>query len=138
MPTEKRQKFYKNLEKMPFIPAVDRTIYGEKYSVGIVGWWYHLNYGGTITYYALNQAIRKLGYSVLMIRKSQAGPWMPQDNTIPMKFAKKHYNISRLYTTRDMHWVNYACHAFVSGSDQLWNPYLEEYAGPEYLSLIHI
>ncbi len=132
VPTEKRQKFYKNLEKMPFIPAVDRTIYGEKYSVGIVGWWYNLNYGGTITYYALNQAIRKLGYSVLMIRKSQAGPWMPQDNTIPMKFAKKHYNISRLYTTRDMHWVNYSCHAFVSGSDQLWNPYLEEYAGPEY------
>lgn len=31
-----------------------------------------------------------------------------------------------------MHWVNYSCHAFVSGSDQLWNPYLEEYAGPEY------
>lgn len=132
IPTPKREAFYKNLEKMPFVPAVDRTIYGEKYSVGIVGWWSNLNYGGTITYYALNHAIKKMGYSVLMLRKTQSGPWMPQDNTVPMRFAKKHYNISRLYTSRDLHWVNYSCHAFVSGSDQLWNPYLEQYAGPEY------
>lgn len=130
--TPKRELFYKNLEKLPFVPAVDRTIYGEKYGVGIVGWWYNLNYGGTITYYALNHAIKKMGYSVLMVRKAQSGPWMPQDNTVPMRFAKKHYNISRLYTFRDLHWINYSCHAFVSGSDQLWNPYLEQYAGPEY------
>jgi len=49
-----------------------------------------------------------------------------------MRFARKHYKISRLYTGRDMHWLNYSCHAFISGSDQLWNPYLEQYSGLEY------
>lgn len=107
-------------------------MYGKKYDVGIVGWWYNLNYGGTITYYALNKVIQKMGYSVLMIRRGSSGPTMPNDNTIPMIFSKKYYNISRLYTHRDMHWLNYSCKAFVSGSDQLWNPYLEAYAGPEY------
>ena len=130
--TDQREYFYQNIKKMPFVAAVDRTVYKEKYQVGIVGWWYNLNYGGTITYYALNKAIQNLGYSVLMIRRSTYGPQMPDDNTVPMRFAKKHYNVSRIYTTRDMHWLNYSCHAFVSGSDQLWNPYLEEYAGPEY------
>lgn len=130
--SEKRNLFYNALEKMPFTAAVDRTTYGEKYSVGIVGWWYNLNYGGTITYYALNKAIQNLGYSVLMVRRGTYGPAMPNDNTVPMRFAKKHYNISRFYQTSDMHWLNYSCHAFVSGSDQLWNPYLEEYAGPEF------
>lgn len=130
--TPKRKLFFESLMKMPFPPAIDRTIYGKKYHVGIVGWWYNLNYGGTITYYALNRAIQKMGYSVLMIRRSSSSPQMPNDNTVPMRFAKKHYNISRLYTTRDLHWVNYSCHAFVSGSDQLWNPYLQEFSGPEF------
>lgn len=130
--TPRREAFFEALEKMPFSAAVDRTVYGEKYDIGIVGWWYNLNYGGTLTYYALHQALRKLGYSVLMIRRSSSGPAMPNDNTVPMRFAKKHYKISRLYMGRDMHWLNYSCRAFISGSDQLWNPYLEPYSGPEY------
>lgn len=130
--TPKRELFFKSVRNMPIPAAVDRTIYGEKYHVGIVGWWYNLNYGGTMTYFALNKAIQKLGYSVLMIRRSSSSPQMPNDNTVPMRFAKKYYNISRLYTTREMHWINYSCHAFISGSDQLWNPYLEEFSGPEF------
>lgn len=130
--TPKREQFFENAKKMPVPAAVDRTIYGKRFDVGIVGWWYNLNYGGTLTYFALEQAIKKLGCSVLMIRRSSSGPRMPDDDTIPMRFAKKHYQISRLYTGRDMHWLNYSCSAFVAGSDQLWNPYLEEYSGPEY------
>lgn len=130
--TPKRSMFFEAIKEMPVTAAVDRTIYGKKYDVGIVGWWYNLNYGGTLTYFALNQALKKLGYSVLMVRRSSSGPTMPNDNTVPMRFARKHYAISRLYTARDMHWLNYSCHAFISGSDQLWNPYLEQYSGEEY------
>lgn len=130
--TPARDVFFQAIGKMPVSAAIDRTAYKEKYDVGIVGWWYNLNYGGTLTYFALNQTIKKLGYSVLMIRRSSSGSAMPNDNTVPMRFAKKHYNISRLYTARDMHWLNYSCRAFVAGSDQLWNPYLEQYSGAEY------
>ena len=128
----RREIFFEAIKKMPVPAALDRAIYGEKYKVGIVGWWYNLNYGGTLTYYALNYAVKKLGYSVLMVKRSSNIDTIPNENTVPMKFAKKHYNCSRYYTARELHWINYSCHAFISGSDQLWNPYLEAYTGSEF------
>lgn len=126
------QKLFNTIGKTPIPVIIDKILYRKKYKVGIIGWWYNLNYGGTMTYYALNQSIQKLGYSVLMIRRSSSEWHMPNDNTIPMRFAKKHYNISRVYTAKDLHWINYSCQAFISGSDQLWNPHLEQYSGPEF------
>lgn len=117
-------------KRVPFGAALDRALYGKKYDIGIVGWWSNLNYGGTLTYYALYSAIQKLGYSVLMIRPPRSDAKIPPENTVPMRFAKKHYKISRIYADRDMHLLNYACKGFVSGSDQLWSPWLEQYAGP--------
>ena len=130
--TPRSQKILDVIKKIPIPTVVDRMIYRKIFKVGIVGWWYNLNYGGTMTYYALNRSIQKLGYSVLMVRKSSPVLCRPNDNTVPMRFAKKHYNISRLYTTEEMKKINYSCRAFVSGSDQLWNPHLERYSGPEF------
>lgn len=126
-----RTKFFELASKAPIGAALDRALYGKKYDIGIVGWWSNLNYGGTLTYFALNKAITDLGYSVMMIRPPHSDATMPSSDTVPMRFARKHYIISRLYAHRDMHLLNYACKGFVSGSDQLWNPYLEQYAGKE-------
>lgn len=119
------------LKKVPLGAALDRALFGKKYDIGIVGWWANLNYGGTLTYFALNKAIKGLGYSVMMIRPPHSDATLPSMDTVPMRFARMHYVISRLYAHRDMHLLNYACKGFVSGSDQLWNPYLEQYAGKE-------
>jgi len=100
--------------------------------VGIVGWWYNLNYGGTLTYYALNKTIESLGYSVLMVQRSCPKGYVPDDDNVPRRFANKHYSISKRYTYADMKELNQFCDAFVVGSDQLWNPYLMPYSGPEY------
>lgn len=124
-----RSIFFDMLSKAPIGAALDRALFGKKYDIGIVGWWANLNYGGTLTYFALNRAIKDLGYSVMMIRQPHSEATMPNTDTVPMRFARKHYAISRLYSHRDMHLLNYACKGFVSGSDQLWNPYLEQYAG---------
>ena len=43
----------------------------EKYDVGIVGWWYNLNYGGTLTYYSLYKCIESMGLKALMIQKKE-------------------------------------------------------------------
>lgn len=126
-----REVFFDMIKKVPIGAALDRALFGKKYDIGIVGWWANLNYGGTLTYFALNKAIKDLGYSVMMIRAPHSDATMPNTDTVPMRFARKHYVISRLYAHRDMHLLNYACKGFVSGSDQLWNPYLEQYAGKE-------
>lgn len=128
---EARKLFFELLKKIPIGAALDRVLYKKKYDIGIVGWWANLNYGGTLTYYALSRAIQSLGYSVMMIRSPYSDAPMVNENTVPMRFAKKHYTISRIYAHRDMHLLNYACKGFVSGSDQLWNPTLEKYAGKE-------
>lgn len=104
----------------------------EHFDVGIVGWWYNLNYGGTLTYYALNRALEKMGYSVAMIEKSCPENYIPDQDTVPRHFADKHYKISPRYTYTDMHKLNELCDAFIAGSDQLWNPYLMTWSGPEY------
>ncbi len=128
---EGRELFFDMLQRAPLGAALDRALYGKKYDIGIVGWWSNLNYGGTLTYYALYQTIQRLGYSVMMIRPPYSGAAIPPEDTVPMRFARKHYAISRIYAHRDMHLLNYACKGFVSGSDQLWNPWLEQYAGKE-------
>jgi len=102
------------------------------HNVGIVGWWYNLNYGGTLTYYALNKAIESLGYSVLMIQRSCPKNRIPNEDNVPRRFANKHYSISQRYSYDEMNELNQFCDAFVVGSDQLWNPYLMPYSGPEY------
>ncbi|MCD8291170.1 MAG: polysaccharide pyruvyl transferase family protein, partial [Prevotella sp.] len=126
-----RTLFFDMLQKAPLGAALDRALYGKKYDIGIVGWWSNLNYGGALTYFALYTTVQRLGYSVMMIRPPFSDASMPRTDTVPMRFACKHYVISRLYAHRDMHLLNYACKGFISGSDQLWNPYLEQYAGKE-------
>lgn len=104
----------------------------KRYDVGIVGWWYNLNYGGTLTYYALNRAVQSLGRSVLMIQRSCPKDYTPETDTVPMRFAQKHYNISERYSFDELPELNKQCSAFIAGSDQLWNPHLAPWSGPEY------
>jgi len=103
------------------------------YDVGVTGWWYNENYGGALTYYALNRVLAKMGLSVLMIAKcSDAPDYRPNAESIPYRFALKHYRISKNYTHKSIQTLNRHCDAFISGSDQLFNPYLWEYSGPQY------
>lgn len=105
----------------------------ERYDVGIFGWWYNRNYGANLTYYALNRAIQKLGYSVVMIWRSvrqSSSVTLPESE--PLRFACKYYNISEKYTKSELNKHNNICDCFILGSDQLWNPDLERVAGEEF------
>lgn len=105
----------------------------NNYDVGIMGWWYNENYGGTLTYYALNRVLHKMGLTVLMIAKcSWDKNYKPNYNSVPYRFAMKNYNISKNYTPDTIHVLNDHCKTFISGSDQLFNPTLWEYSGPQY------
>lgn len=131
---EKRQVFLDYFENEPYLQALEDTLYnGKKFDIGIVGWWYYYNYGSILTYYALNRALTKMGYSVLMIHHSNDTCRMSKlENAFPENFIKKYCDISHFYSSGDMHLLNDRCRAFISGSDQLWNPLCENAAGPEF------
>lgn len=130
---EKRETFFNEIKKSPFDIAVDRAIYGGKtYDVGIAGWWNNCDYGGVLSYYALNKSIQKLGYRPLMIEKSNSDITIPNLNTIQRVFAKKHYEISRVYTKNDLPNINYSCKMFITGAGRMWDFALEPYSSPEF------
>lgn len=103
----------------------------NKYDVGIVGWWYNLNYGGVLTYYSLYKCIEKMGLNPLMIQRSSSDI-INATETVPIRFSKKHYNISESYPYDKMVELNKICDKFIVGSDQLWNPNLMKYSGKQY------
>lgn len=133
MPIE-RQIFLESMKTKNYCEAAEDAMYHNKtYDIGVVGWWYYYNYGSILTYFALNRALVRMGYSVLMIHHSNNGNKMSNlTGCFPETFIKKYCNISHFYTSEDMHLLNNRCRAFISGSDQLWNPYCEGAAGKEF------
>ncbi|MCD8373054.1 MAG: polysaccharide pyruvyl transferase family protein, partial [Clostridia bacterium] len=101
------------------------------YDVGIYGWWGHENFGGCLTYFALNKVLNKMGFSVLMIQEAKGlpGRYIIPDNCIAMTFAKKNYNCSIQVDAKDLQMFNEICDSFVIGGDQVWNnniPFVKE------------
>lgn len=96
----------------------------KKYDVGILGVWTGCNYGSIMTYYALNNVIKSLGYSVLMIDKMLTGSQqsdVEHKMTHSRRFAEEHYDISPSLKKDEFYKLNDMCDTFVLGSDQLWN-----------------
>ena len=87
----------------------------------IIGLWYGCNYGSMLTYYALHETIKRLGYSVLMIDD----PLEPDNITLtrihPKSITKSLYKISEKKKLFNLNELNKNCKCFLVGSDQLWN-----------------
>ena len=101
------------------------------FDIGIYGWWGHENFGGILTYFALNKALKKMGYSVLMIQEATGLParYSIPDNCIAMSFARKHYEYSQQVSVTELISFNDFCDAFIIGGDQVWNyfiPFVKE------------
>ena len=95
----------------------------KHYDVGIYGWWGHENFGGCLTYFALEETIKNMGYSVLMIQEANGlpGRYYIPDDCIAMTFAKQHYDCSPQVHAKELNKFNKICDAFIVGGDQLWN-----------------
>ncbi len=114
------------------IELVDKSkIMNSHFDVGIYGWWGHENFGGCLTYFALERTVRMLGYSVLMIQEASGLPGryiIPQD-TVAMTHANTHYNCSPQLDFTELGKFNDICDKFMVGGDQLWNhdiPFVKE------------
>ena len=93
------------------------------YDIGVYGWWGHENFGGCLTYFALNTVLRKMGFTVLMIQEAKGLPYryIIPDNSIAMSFAKNHYDCSPQVNADELNIFNNYCDAFIIGGDQVWN-----------------
>ncbi|HJC25505.1 MAG TPA: 2-succinyl-5-enolpyruvyl-6-hydroxy-3-cyclohexene-1-carboxylic-acid synthase [Candidatus Eisenbergiella merdavium] len=97
------------------------------YDVGIYGWWCHENFGGCLTYFALEKALKKRGYSVLMIQEAKGlpGRYIIPETCISMSFARENYDCSPQVDVKDLDKFNDICDSFIIGGDQVWNNYIQ-------------
>jgi nitroreductase len=105
----------------------------EKYDVGIIGVGVGANYGSVLTYYSLYQTIKSFGNNVLMVSKIGASENDPEiQNTHAINFASKHYNISKIYSQKNVSDLNKIVDTFVIGSDQVWNYGISQHFGKAF------
>ncbi len=96
------------------------------HDVGIVGLWFGLNYGSVLTYYALYDVVRSMGYSAVMVNKPEV-LWRPRyadKDTIANKFIYKYCdnNVTQCYhSSMDYKVLNKTCDTFIVGSDVVWH-----------------
>lgn len=98
----------------------------KAYDVAILGWWYGKNYGSILTYYGLNRAIDRLGYSILMVHEPLGYngfrvDW--PDDILSLEFARRiGYDYTEQAHYSELSYLNDKARTFLVGSDQLWNP----------------
>lgn len=118
-----RNQFFKQLGGRRF-DELARWCYGaDRFDIGIVGIPVYVNFGGSLTYYALYKTLNDMGYSTLMIgrpRSSGRPPILPMhvyeknpypENALRLQFQNK----------EEMRILNNCVDTFVVGSDQLFN-----------------
>ena len=118
-----RKHFFSSMDLMPFSQAVDNSL-SHSYDIGVVGFWYGINYGSVLTYFALYQLLRDLGYDPVMIPKPPQ-LWDERFNdlgSIAQKFILSHCNVfNPMKYIGEVNRMNDRCKDFIVGSDVVWN-----------------
>lgn len=138
-PSKFRKRFFEEFGKKS-VSQVLTDCANDTYDVLLITFMFALNYGGVLVAYAVNRILKDLGYSVLMLQKpDMAWKGHPLDGTPSMNFAKKHYNISRIYhDDEDLVSLNDKCRNFIVGSDQIFHPYLLSGSTYRYLDFVKL
>ena len=134
-----RDTFYDLIRDHSFRDAVLSSLQWKR-DVGILGCWSERNYGSELTYVALHNVVRMLGYSALLFERPMDAQWhgsgnlelFRRDPLLPGDVA------APFPSKRDMRVLNDRCKAFIVGSDQMW-PHYNNIAFGEvsYLDFIH-
>lgn len=118
-----RKHFYLSYGMKPFRELTEASLM-HHYDVGVVGLWYGINYGSVLTYYALYEVIRKLGYDPVMLPKPN-GMWGERFNspdTLAQRFVNDRCNVFQPYPSLGEYpFANDNCDTFVVGSDVVWS-----------------
>lgn len=109
------------MQQMNFTRAV-KTVLSYHFSVGIVGPWMNINCGGALTYYALYETLRDMGYFPIMISQPEGLDWNPTPKYC--RYKKLPYPAYALAPVKknygEQRELNNHCDTFLVGSDQLF------------------
>jgi hypothetical protein len=130
-----REKFYNAIRYMPFRKICD-ALRIKHFDIGIYGWWDHENFGSILTYYALHQALTKLGYSTLMIHEALGATprrYKMPERSLAIDFANRYYICSKQRHFDELPIYNRYCDTFIVGGDQMWNNLIGFVASDNFL-----
>jgi coenzyme F420-reducing hydrogenase beta subunit len=116
--------FFTHLDEHGFNKSL-RYAKKEIMDIGLVSWWYIVNYGSMITSYALYKYLSNQGFSVGMLRSPDREKYYAVEETNALPFARKHYRITNFRRRENLYELNRYFDAFILGSDQLWNYFCE-------------
>lgn len=118
-----RDHFLSLLRKHSYDESMTRAE-NKKYEVGIVSNWYAVNFGGSLTQYALYHTVEDLGYSAIMIERPADAPGKATAKNaerIYKELPYPAYAIAKQYDNKQhMTELNGICEKFLVGSDQLF------------------
>jgi len=131
---DKRSRFFSHITTSKFSECLEHAE-GERFDIGLVGWYYNMNFGGALTFYALHQTLRRLGYSVAVV----AEPNMKSDSNQTMQLVGETYHYTEQYSFSDISNLNRIIDSFVVASDQLWNyKYAKDYTQHYVLDFVSL
>lgn len=131
----KREVFFQNFSKEKnFYNAVKATLpdtlerkpewRNKIYDIGLVSNYLAVNFGGSLTQYALYSVLKSLGYSVGMIERPYSAHGKEGDNNLKKVYLECPYDkedlIPRFNNKEEMRVLNGVCRQFLVGSDQLF------------------
>lgn len=117
---ESRNIFFSHLDKLGYNTSL-KYAFGEKFDIGIVGWWFAYNYGSALTYFALGTILKQLGKQVLYIPVARLnGSSLSKENKEIVSFIAKYFHVGAIKDFDKMDEFNSICDAFILGSDQMW------------------
>lgn len=131
----KRDAFFKNFDQEKnFYKAVKLTLpetlekkpvhRNKIYDIGLVSNYLAVNFGGSLTQYALYSVLKSLGYSVGMIERPYSASGKADDDNLEKVYLECPYDkedlIPRFGNREEMRQLNGVCRQFLVGSDQLF------------------
>lgn len=137
-PVPALESYRADAAKMTLAKALARNIFPSQRSVGILNFhWETTNFGAVLTAYALNRALRGMGWYARNVDFCPPVPRLQRKEANPVfdRFRQKHLPMTQqIESMEELGKLNQRYWNFVFGSDQVWNPnmtswFLDAYFG---------
>ncbi|WP_297249419.1 polysaccharide pyruvyl transferase family protein, partial [uncultured Brachyspira sp.] len=120
-----RKYFFDNLDIFDLWSLYNYCKINNKNNVAIANMCFQDNYGGALTYYALHEIIKKLGFNPILIYDNNiqyvGNNNSVYDNINGGKFALKYMNIGNsTFSKTELENISKQCDTFLVGSDQVY------------------
>lgn len=119
----KREEFFQDLDRYSLKQLVNKYLL-QKYDCGIMNFWATWNYGAILTCYALQEVVKRLGFTTQVINyvhKSWHNKKIYKYTKQKEQFVNANFNLTNLCKNKkDLKKLNKTIDSFIVGSDQVW------------------